>query len=92
MFGIKELLSDETADKVWEVTNKHLKRKEMLPQSILKKIGAKIIFTTDDPADDLIYHKMANNIEGITFLPTFRPDAYCHRFKMPPAPAGGVSL
>ena len=92
MFGIKELLSDETADKVWEVTNKHLKRKEMLPQSILKKTGAKIIFTTGDPADDLIYHKMANNIEGITFLPTFRPDAYCYRFKIPPAPAGGVSL
>jgi len=80
MFGIKELLSNETADKVWEVTNKHLQRKEMLPQSILKKIGAKIIFTTDDPADDLIYHKMANNIEGITFLPTFRPDAYCNLF------------
>ena len=80
MFGIKELLSDETADKVWEVTNKHLQRKEMLPQSILKNIGAKIIFTTDDPADDLIYHKMANNIEDITFLPTFRPDTYCNIF------------
>jgi len=80
MFGIKELLSDETADKVWEVTNKHLQRKEMLPQSILKKIGAKIIFTTDDPVDDLAYHKMAKNIENITFLPTFRPDAYCNLF------------
>ncbi|MEA3453479.1 MAG: glucuronate isomerase [Candidatus Caldatribacteriota bacterium] len=80
MFGIQELLSAETADKVWEVTNKYLQRKEMLPQSILKKIGAKIIFTTDDPADDLIYHKMANSIEGITFLPTFRPDAYCNLF------------
>src|SRR5680860_721542 len=52
----------------------------MLPQSILKKIAAKIIFTTDDPADNLAYHKMANNIEGITFLPTFRPDAYCNIF------------
>lgn len=81
MFGIKELLSAETADEVWEITNKHLQRKEMSPQSILKKIGAKIIFTTDDPADDLIYHKMANNIEGITFLPTFRPDAYCNIFE-----------
>jgi len=81
MFGIKELLSAETTDKVWEITNKHLQRKEMFPQSILKKIGAKIIFTTDDPVDDLIYHKMANNIEGITFLPTFRPDAYCNIFE-----------
>jgi len=81
MFGIKGLLSAETTDKVWEITNKHLQRKEMFPQSILKKIGAKIIFTTDDPVDDLIYHKMAKNIEGITFLPTFRPDAYCNIFE-----------
>jgi len=80
MFGIKELLSDETADKVWEVTNKHLQRKEMLPQTILKRIRAKVIFTTDDPADDLFYHTMAKNIESITFLPTFRPDAYCNIF------------
>ena len=80
MFGIEELLSAETADRVWEKANDHLKQKDMLPQAVLKKIGARIIFTTDDPADDLIYHKMANNIEGITFLPTFRPDAYCNLF------------
>ncbi len=80
MFGIEELLSAETADRIWEKANNCLKQKDMLPQSILKKIAAKIIFTTDDPADDLVYHKMANNIEGITFLPTFRPDAYCNLF------------
>jgi len=80
MFGIKELLSAETADKVWKKANDRLKQKDMLPQAILKRIRAKIIFTTDDPADDLIYHKMSNNIEGITFLPTFRPDAYCNLF------------
>jgi len=43
MFGIEELLSADTADKVWEITNEHLQRKEMLPQEILKRIGAKII-------------------------------------------------
>lgn len=81
MFGIKELLSAETADRVWEKANDRLKQKDMLPQAIFKRIRAKIIFTTDDPADDLIYHKMANNIDGITFLPTFRPDAYCNIFE-----------
>jgi glucuronate isomerase len=80
MFGIEELLSAETADRIWEKTNERLKQKDMLPQSILKKIAAKIIFTTDDPADDLVYHRMANDIEDITFLPTFRPDAYCNLF------------
>ena len=80
MFGIEELLSTETADRIWEKANDRLKQKEMLPQAILKKIRAKIIFTTDDPADDLEYHKIAKNIKGITFLPTFRPDAYCNIF------------
>jgi len=80
LFGFEELLSAETADRVWEKANDRLKQKDMLPQAILKRIRARIIFTTDDPADDLIYHKMANSIEGITFLPTFRPDAYCNLF------------
>lgn len=80
MFGIKELLSAETADRVWKKANDRLKQKDMLPQAILKKIRAKVIFTTDGPVDDLAYHKMANSIEGITFLPTFRPDAYCNLF------------
>lgn len=80
MFSIRELLSAETADKVWEKANDRLKQKDMLPQAILKRIRARIIFTTDDPADDLYYHEMGNNIDGITFLPTFRPDAYCNIF------------
>jgi len=80
MFGIQELLSVDTADKIWERANEDLRQEEMLPQAILKKIRAKIIFTTDDPIDDLLYHQMAKNIEGITFLPTFRPDAYCNIF------------
>ncbi|HER24971.1 MAG TPA: hypothetical protein ENO17_07985 [Candidatus Atribacteria bacterium] len=80
MFGIEEILSVETADRVWEKANDRLQKKDMLPQSILKKIGAKIIFTIDDPIDDLEYHKVSRNIEGITFLPTFRPDAYCNIF------------
>jgi glucuronate isomerase len=80
MFGIEELLSAGTADRVWKKANDRLKQKDMLPQAILKKIGARIIFTTDDPIDDLIYNKMANSIEGITFLPTFRSDAYYNLF------------
>ena len=80
MFGIEELLSAETADRVWKKANDRLKQKDMLPQAILKKVGARIIFTTDDPADDLAYHRIGKNIEGIAFLPTFRPDAYCNIF------------
>jgi len=81
MFSIKELLSAETGDKIWRRANELLKREDMFPQAILKKVGARIICTTDDPIDELRYHKMAkDNIKDIRFLPTFRPDAYCNIF------------
>ena len=59
MFGIEELISIDTADRTWNLANEHLKHKEMLPQTIFKRIRARIIFTTDDPIDDLLYHNMA---------------------------------
>jgi len=80
MFGIDLLLDGNTGDVIWETANKRLQEEEMLPQAILRKIRAKAICTTDDPSDDLRYHEMAEKIQGITFLPTFRPDAYCNIF------------
>lgn len=80
LFGIKNLLSAATGDRIWRLANVQLKQKEMLPQAIFKKVGVRIICTTDDPVDDLRYHSMARGIEGMDFLPTFRPDAYCNIF------------
>lgn len=80
MFGIGLLLNGDTGDVIWAEANKRLQEKEMLPQAILKRIRARAICTTDDPSDDLRYHEMAEKIHGITFLPTFRPDAYCNIF------------
>jgi glucuronate isomerase len=80
MFGIDLLLSGDTGDVIWSAANKRLQEREMLPQAILKRIRARVIFTTDDPSDDLGYHGMAEGVDGITFLPTFRPDAYCNIF------------
>jgi len=81
MFDIDELLSSDTANNIWEKTCDCLEKKEMLPQSILNSIRAKIICTTDDPLDDLSYHKKAKNIKNIIFLPTFRPDRYSNIFE-----------
>jgi glucuronate isomerase len=81
LFDIHCLLSEETGDEVWARTGKRLRDPEMLPQSILRRAGVKVIFTTDDPAADLRFHVSTQNIHGMTFLPTFRPDAYCHLFK-----------
>ncbi len=43
LFGTKDLLSAETGDKIWKLTKERFKQKDMLPQVILKKVGAKII-------------------------------------------------
>ncbi len=81
MFGIEDILSERTGDKIWNLTKRMFRQDDMLPQAILRKVGARIICTTDDPADDLLYHKIAKEkISDILFLPTFRPDAYCNIF------------
>jgi len=80
MFGIDDLLSAGTGQKIWKRANELLKKEDMLPQAVLKRVGARLICTTDDPGDELSYHKMAKKIEDIVFLPTFRPDAYYNIF------------
>ena len=80
MFDINLLVTKDTGDRIWTLANERLQAEDMLPQTILQRIRARVICTTDDPLDDLRYHEMANKIQGITFLPTFRPDAYCNVF------------
>lgn len=80
LFGIRMLLNGETGEKIWKLTKAKFQRKEMLPQALLKKIRAKVIFTTDDPLDNLESHTLAQEMTGVRFIPTFRPDAYCNIF------------
>lgn len=80
VLGIEDLLGPETGDKIWKTANDELQKKGMLPQALLRRAGARVIFTTEDPADDLRYHEAAKSIADITFLPTFRPDAYGNIF------------
>lgn len=80
LFGIHLLLSEKTGERIWNLTSKHFQKREMLPQAVLMRAQARVIFTTDDPIDDLEYHAIAEKIEGIRFIPTFRPDAYANIF------------
>jgi len=77
-FGIKEVISKETADLIWQKTKDILKEPRMKPQALLKEMGVQVMCTTDDPTSDLRYHKMASeSIESIRILPTWRPDRAC---------------
>jgi len=76
-FGITDmLLSESTANEVWERCNSLLKTDDYSCRGIMKKANVKLVVTTDDPTDSLEYHKQINADErfSIKVLPAFRPD------------------
>ncbi len=75
VFGIYEPLSEKTADMIWEKANAMLATPEFSAKNIIKKFGVKLVCTTDDPIDDLRYHKqIAESGYEVKVLPAFRPD------------------
>lgn len=76
-FGIKEYLSPKNADSVYQQMNESLQTSDFLPQSIIQNFKVEALCTTDDPADDLAYHKALKNSRfKVQVLPAFRPDSY----------------
>jgi glucuronate isomerase len=57
-FGVEELLDESTARRIWSAANEKLDGEELRAQAILKKFHVKALCTTDDPTDDLAWHKM----------------------------------
>ena len=75
VFGIDKLLSPATAREIFEQCNDMLAKEEFRGQALIRKFGVEVICTTDDPADDLRWHKqIAENPFGTKVLPTWRPD------------------
>jgi glucuronate isomerase len=74
-FGIDVLLSEKTADAIWDAGNAALSSDELTACGILKKFNVKALCTTDDPIDDLAFHQqIANSDLETRVYPAFRPD------------------
>lgn len=72
-FGITGLLNAESAESIYAKCNAQLS--EYTTQALLKYFNVEALCTTDDPADELIYHKkISEQPFGIKVLPAFRPD------------------
>jgi glucuronate isomerase len=72
-FGIADLLDESTALAIWERANAALP--SLSAQTILQKFKVEVLYTTDDPAGDLTYHRtIAASGLATRVLPTFRPD------------------
>jgi len=72
-FNIDEILSEETCHEIWDKCNELLAKDEYSAKNLIKMSNVEIICTTDNPYDDLEYHKQLKDF-GTKVLPTFRPD------------------
>ncbi len=75
-FGIDTPLSARTADEIYDRANKAIAEGDFRPQSLITRSNVKVVCTTDDPIDDLKYHKLLKEAQGFDckVLPSFRPD------------------
>jgi glucuronate isomerase len=75
-FGVEEPLNPATAADLYERLNKKLAQPEMSVRGLITQSNVKLLCTTDDPVDDLRYHKQLaqDTIFTVKVLPTFRPD------------------
>lgn len=74
-FGIDELLNTASAARIYAEANDQLQSPNLSTQALLKKMRVEVLCTTDDPLDDLQYHKsLAQQNPGFQVFPTWRPD------------------
>ena len=75
-FGYYGVLNSETAEEVWNLCNKKLQEPSMSARNLIKQSNVTLLCTTDDPVDDLKWHKIIKEDEtfDVQVLPAWRPD------------------
>jgi glucuronate isomerase len=74
-FNVNDILSPATAKKVYDECTAKLQTKEYSVRNLLRRMNVKVVCTTDDPVDNLQYHKKLKD-DGfeVKILPAYRPD------------------
>ena len=74
-FETDDLLSESSAQQIWDDTTEKLASPAMSTQGILKGFNVKALCPTDDPAESLEHHQaIAASDLDVGVYPTFRPD------------------
>ena len=74
-FGITELLNEESARRIYDQASEMLQDDRFTANGLLEQMNVKLVCTTDDPLDDLRYHKAIAENNGFTkCYPAWRPD------------------
>lgn len=78
IFGIRERPDAANADTLFDRISATLATPEFRPRALFRRFGIEVLATTDDPADDLRWHRALRDDptwDG-RVIPTFRPDRY----------------
>lgn len=78
-FGITLPVSADTAEEIWAQTLAQMADGHFCARSLIRTSNVETVITTDDPADDLHFHrKMRAEITDFRVLPCFRADNVIH--------------
>ena len=75
-FGIDKILNPKTAREIFDECNDKLQNDPSLtPQGLMKKYNVETVCTTDDPVDDLHWHRQIKESGfSVKVIPAWRPD------------------
>ncbi len=75
-FDYHGVLNGETAEEVWNLCNAKLQEEGFRARNLIRRSAVTLICTTDDPADDLRWHKQIAEDTSfeVKVLPAWRPD------------------
>ncbi len=75
-FNITLPLNTKNAEEIWEAANRVIATEKLSPRKLIEKANVEYIATTDDPCDDLQYHKLiaSQGTLKAKVVPSFRVD------------------
>ncbi|MFC3745336.1 glucuronate isomerase [Paenibacillus sp. GCM10012306] len=75
-FGVDDLLTADNWEEIYRKCNEVISQPDFTTQELITRSNVKWICTTDDPADDLRYHRQIAEQKDFktAVTPTFRPD------------------
>jgi len=74
-FGINTILNGSSSGEIYNLSSEMLQQENFRTHGLLSKMKVEVICTTDDPIDNLEYHKaFAGTLSTLKMFPSFRPD------------------
>jgi len=75
-FNCKLVVNSENAQEIWDITSERLKQDSHRVRGLISQSKVEIIGTTDDPLDDLKWHRALRDDQtnSVSVVPTIRPD------------------